>query len=635
MFRRLVLAPLAAAWVLAGPAAAATPPAVSPERLEAFVDGAVRDGMRADHVAGVAVAVVQHGRPVLLKGYGVAARAPLRTVTPDTPFRIGSTTKVFTWVALMREVERGRLRLDDPVNRHLPPSLQFPDEGFSRPIRVRDLMSHSAGLEDRQLDGMILNDPARAVSLEAYLVGRKPRRLREPGEVASYCNYCVALAGYIVGRLEGRDYETVLEEDVFGPLGMSSTSVRDIRSAVAGLPAPMSRDLASRVSDGFTWRGASFRKEPVEIIGQIAPAGAGWSTARDMARFMAAQLAGGRLDGAEIYGAQTAQAFRTPLLRTAPGINGWNHGLMARSLGGGLTGVGHGGDTVLFHGDMLLVPELDLGVYVVANTDTGVKLVNRLPEAIVQGLYAGNVSPAPEPATVDPAALAPYAGPWLGLRRSFGGVQGFLTLLMAAESLQAGPEGLVMGSRVYVPDGPDQFRQRDGEGRLAFDRQDGALVRFRTSANADTYVRPAPWQQPEAYMFPAGLAAAAAVATLAGLFTGRRVQPRSRIQAVAGHVQTVSALAWLTSLGALGAWLGQASDLMNLFVWPGPFLTVFAAAGLVAALGSLIGAVLVVPVWRGQGWSRWRKLRYSMTAALFLGLAVVTLMRGGLDLWTL
>src|SRR5580698_3504360 len=121
---------------------------IPPAELEAFVDGVVRQAMTTDHIAGAAVSVVQNGQVVLDKGYGFAG--PDRAVDPNTTlFRVGSISKTFTWIALMKEVEAGRMRLDAPINLYLPEPLQIKDQGFSRPIYVRDLMTHSAGFEDR------------------------------------------------------------------------------------------------------------------------------------------------------------------------------------------------------------------------------------------------------------------------------------------------------------------------------------------------------------------------------------------------------------------------------------------------------------------------------------------------------
>jgi CubicO group peptidase (beta-lactamase class C family) len=128
--------------------------------LEAFVDGVVVPAMARDHVAGAVVAIVQDGAIRLLKGYGFADLESARRVDPnETLFRIGSITKTFTWISLMRRVEGGLLDIDDPVNDHLPPKLQIPGDAFAEPIRVRDLLTHSPGFEDRVFGSVFVRDP--------------------------------------------------------------------------------------------------------------------------------------------------------------------------------------------------------------------------------------------------------------------------------------------------------------------------------------------------------------------------------------------------------------------------------------------------------------------------------------------
>ena len=117
------------------PASAAAQPrlsraqAIPPAELDAFVDGLVRQTLTANNIAGATVSIVQDGRIVLKKGYGFADIATSRRVDPDaTLFRIGSITKTFTWIAVMKALEAGRLTLDDPVNQHLPDELRIPDD---------------------------------------------------------------------------------------------------------------------------------------------------------------------------------------------------------------------------------------------------------------------------------------------------------------------------------------------------------------------------------------------------------------------------------------------------------------------------------------------------------------------------
>src|SRR6516162_2105868 len=166
-FRRaFVRASVAAAMAIAltqvawaqGPAAQpATPLPLDASHVEAFTDGAVLSAMHKDHIAGVCVAIVKGHDVLLAKGYGLAA--PGKPADADTLCRVGSISKTGTWIALMQLVEQGKIKLDDPINAHLPPDLQIPDEGFSQPILVRNLMSHNAGFEDSIMGHIFPVDP--------------------------------------------------------------------------------------------------------------------------------------------------------------------------------------------------------------------------------------------------------------------------------------------------------------------------------------------------------------------------------------------------------------------------------------------------------------------------------------------
>ncbi|MCP5916010.1 serine hydrolase, partial [Klebsiella pneumoniae] len=89
-------------------------------------------------------------------------------------------------IALMNEIEAGRMRLDGPVNLYLPEPLQIKDQGKKTQVRLRDLMTHTGGFEDRALGQLFERDPNRVRNLADYLRQERPRRVREPGLLPSY-----------------------------------------------------------------------------------------------------------------------------------------------------------------------------------------------------------------------------------------------------------------------------------------------------------------------------------------------------------------------------------------------------------------------------------------------------------------
>jgi CubicO group peptidase (beta-lactamase class C family) len=622
--------------------------ALPPAELEAYVDGLVKDAMDREHIAGVTVAIVQNGQVVLKKGYGAASLSPARKVDPDTTlFRLGSISKTFTWIALMREVEAGRVRINAPVNLYLPESLQVRDQGYRTQVSVLNLMDHSAGFEDRALGHLMERNPGRERSLADYLRQERPRRVHAPGQMSSYSNYGAGLAGEAVTYVTGRPFERLLEDEIFTPLRLNHTTFREIRPAARGLPGPMPDALARDMADGYRWTPAGFAKRPYEFIGHLAPAGAASSTAADMARYMLALLNGGSLEGATIFGPKAAEAFRTPIRRTPQGINGWRHGFMEYALPGGHQGYGHDGATLSFMSSMVLAPDLNLGMFISANTETGAALTSRFGKQVVQQFYA---APQDFPRPGDPA-LAPlrglYEGHYLGTRRAYGGLEAAIGRAMAGLDVQVTDDGRLVTRagdqvRAWVPEGEagaGRFVSTTGPERLVFDMSGGRASRILVGSNTQVFERSGAWDRPELLLMGAIATAVAAAATLAGIFLRNRREFReTSIQGRASLVQNIQAVLWLTAFGLFAIWVSKTGDVANvMYGWPGVSLLIASACMIVAAILTLLTAAILPGVWRGgrrvDSWTAWRKAGYAATTLIYMGFSGLLLVWGALTPW--
>jgi CubicO group peptidase (beta-lactamase class C family) len=615
--------------------------------LEALVDGAVGEAMAVDHVPGMAVSVVQNGQILLKKGYGLASMSPQRKVDPDqTLFRLGSVSKLLTWIAVMRQVEQGRMRLDASINQYLPEGLRIGDQGFARPVLLRDLMTHSAGFEDRTLGRLYERDPGRVRALAVYLRQERPRRVRAPGEIPEYSDYGAALAGEAVSQTAGRPFDDLIEADILRPLGMNQTTFREPYPADPALPAPMPAALAAKLAQGYRWTGAGFEAQPFEFISQQGPAGSASSTAGDMARFMDLILAGGRLDGAAIYGAQSALAFRTVLMRSGPGIDGWSHGFRQETLPGGFEGFGHPGGALDFASNLTTVPALGLGVFVAGNSAGGQDLARRLPGMIVGRFYA----PPQWPPQADPALASQrrtYAGSFLTERRRYGGLEQFAALLSQPVDIDVTADGRLLargaeGGEAFVPaGGPGRFREIDGLRAAGFQLVGDVAQRWLPPSGLGSFERLGPLRQRVAFLAMTALALAASAATLAGILTrDRRDFRQTSIQGQAGALQAATAVLWFGSTGIFVAWGLRAMRDPSLlyYEWPGAWVLLASSLALVAALCSLGQTLLLPAVWRGgrrlDSWSGWRKLRFSLTTLIFLAFAVLLAYWGALEPWS-
>lgn len=643
--------PVAARITTTAPASSPAGPApISSGELGAFVDGVVTEAMARDHIAGVTVSVVQNGQIILKKGYGFASLGPTRAVDPDrTLFRIGSISQTFTWIALMKAAEAGRIRLDQPVNLYLPQTLQIPDKGFE-PIRVANLMDHSAGFEDRALGQLFEMDFDRVRPLQLYLREERPKRVRPPGAIASYSNYGAALAGAALAHTSGKAYENLIEEQILLPARMAHTTFREPHPPKDGLPAPMPAALQADISQGFRWQPGGFQPQPYEFIEQTGPAGAASSTATDMARYMLLQLNGGSLDGAVIYGPTIARAFRTPLRATPPGVNGWAHGFAIEQVAGGRKAYGHDGGTLSFVSKMLIAPDLNLGVFIAANTDTGADLVKRMAPAIVRRFY-GQPEPFPRAGTADLVEhAADFRGEYLSTRRPYSGLEGFVMRLAPADlAVDVSPEGRLIVSglgvnEAFVPDGPleaGRFIGAQDDSVLVFAMRDGRAEAFIPGSGGTRFERVAGWRKPMTLAGFAGLAGLAAMATLGGLvLRDRRELRQSALQARASLVQNIQAGLWLAALVLFGAFVAKAADspAWAMYSWPGPLVILASASALVAALLNLVVLAALPAVWSGgrrvESWSPLRKMSFTLTFAIYAAFSVLLASWGALAPWS-
>ena len=455
--------------------------------LESFVDGVVGGYMSQQQIAGVEVAIVRDGETLLVKGYGIDSVEPRRAVDPNLSlFRLGSISKTFTWLSIMQLLERGKLKLDDPINDHLPDELAVADEGFENPIRIIDLMNHTAGFEDI-LQGLFVADDATPLSLKEQLRQRRPHRVREPGKFMVYSNYSTALAGAIVAQVSGMEYESYVEQNIIVPLGLAHTTFRESYEPTEGLPQPMSPDMAAHLSQNIEARNGAWHAIPHEHIVSMAPAGAAVSTAGDMARYMLALLDPRRLEGAGVLRADTFAQLREPSFQSAPGMPAVHHGFFNTPLGTtsrlAIDNLSHGGSTLHFRSFMVVTDDLGgrgtLGVFVTANSASGAAMVQAVAEQVLARYFA----PPPEIAPTVPEGGASraleYAGQYRTARRSYTQFEEMLNV--GTLNVSATPEGYLVlpinGPPLrFVEIGKDLFRQINGDATIAFVRDERGAI---------------------------------------------------------------------------------------------------------------------------------------------------------------
>lgn len=614
------------------PPLAATPPAVTAapvasarldtKELQAYVDGVVESYQRRFGIAGVTVAVVDAQGPLLLRGYGLASQQPARPVTADASlFRIGSVSKTFTYLEALKLIDAGKLKLDTPVNDYLPADLKLPDDGY-KPVLVRHLLTHTAGYEDTAFGHLFAKDPQHALSLRDYLLKHRPQRVREAGIHAVYSNYSVALLGEVLVQVSGVPFETLVERDLFAPMGMHRTTFREPLGASD--PRDSGAAFKGLWSDAHQRENGGFSKKGFEYIAQIGPAGAVSSDAADMARYLRMLLNHGELDGKRIVSAQAfAKIEGAPLFATAPDSTGLNYGFFHRQYGQ-VYSLEHAGATLYFHSNLVAVPELGFGVFVSTNTDTGVRLASELPGLLLQHYFErARPGAVPVPGKDAVAKAQPYLGKYLGERRNHRQFEKLLTASNADIAVtEEGYLTLTAGGETsrWVLEKEDVLRAVEGPGRLAFVRDKGAVIGFVSPYGHDVYDRVGALGNPNVLYILLALSVLASLGVLTGLWLRRRASRGERSAAVgATRWLGLTAGAWLLFAALFGSSFAEIMSAGNsaIYSYPTPLLHTALWLALLPMLLTALDIGLLWSAWRARDLGVWRKLRHTLAVLIF------------------
>src|SRR5690348_2764459 len=410
-------------------AATATPApashAMTAADIATFFDGMLPYMLARGDIAGGAIVVVKDGGVLFAHGYGYADLKTRTPVSPDTTlFRIGSVSKLFTWTAVMQLVEQHKLDLDRDIDGYL--DFRIPPR-FGKPITLRDLMTHTAGFEDTTQD--LLPATPAGVNLGRYLKAHIPARIFPPGKIVAYSNYSAGLAGYIVERVAGEPLDKYIQQHILAPLGMHHSTFTQ----------PLPPELAPLLAKGYV-AASDGKPKPFELVNP-APAGAMTASPLDMANFMIAQLQNGHFGDARILQAQTAELMHSPQYRAAPGLNGFDLGFYQENRNGQRI-IGHGGDTIVFHSDLHLLLDADVGIFMSFNSAGKNGAVNGVRGAIFRA-FLDRYFPcrAPSPPTLASAKTdaARVAGAYESSRRNQSALR-CLYLLNQAQ-VAASPDG--------------------------------------------------------------------------------------------------------------------------------------------------------------------------------------------------
>ena len=336
----------------------------------------------AKGIPAVSIGVVDGHSVTWARGFGWADSAAARPAGANTVYRVGSVSKLFTDVGVMRLVEAGKLDLDAPVTRYLPDF--HPKNPFGGAITLRQLTSHRSGLTREPPVGNYFDDTAPSLAVTVASLNATTL-VYEPGTRTKYSNAGIAVLGDVLERTQGESFYPYLERAVLAPLGLTSSSFR---------PTPA---LTPRLAAASMWTldGRRF-PAPTFQLG-MGPCGSMYSTVLDLARF--AQILIGRgtaPSGERVLSSAMIDAMWKPQF-AAPGTKtGYGIGFNVGELGGHRT-VGHDGAIYGFATTLLILPDDSIGVVVTATLDATNAVTDHIARAVVQMLLDARAGRAPTP----------------------------------------------------------------------------------------------------------------------------------------------------------------------------------------------------------------------------------------------
>ncbi len=610
-FRYRIVAFAAAVLLLPATAAAQEPARSAIDdtvALGAYLDGAMNQFVDELNVPAAVIAVVKDGRVLYAHGYGFSDVARKKPVDPATSlFRIGSTSKLFTWTALMQLVQSGKVDLDADVNKYIK-QFQIP-AAFGKPVTVRTLLTHSSGFEDGALGYLIANDSTRVEPIAVTLEKHMPARVRPPGELSSYSNYGAALAGLIVEDVSGVPFNDYIRRFILDPLDMHHATFQE------PLPPQLSADAVT----GSVYENGVYAPKPFEYVGGFRPAGSGSFSAIDITHFMIAHMQNGEYHGAHILDSATTALMHARAFSNDPRLPSMALGFYELRTSKPRV-IGHEGDTQHFHTALFIVPEAQTGIFI-SYVGTGAE---HLREGILKSFFDKYFPSAPV-ATLAPSAdfaksAEKYAGSYRFARHSTTRIDKALEVASPPLKISVLPKenhllvtGLGEHPAQFAPVGDSLFAQVDGQYLMGF-TQDASGKVTRVNIDALPFMgteRVPATDKPALWWLLLGVSTLVFLAVLLTIFyrrRGFRAMPREQ-KRVVWLALAESALFFVTFI-VLGVVI--ASNVGDLGGAIPASLRVALVLPIIFVLLTLALVVAAINVWRRSWWSIWRRAQFTI-----------------------
>jgi CubicO group peptidase (beta-lactamase class C family) len=422
-------------------------------RLQTLSDSLIAVGIGAKSIPGIAL-VLMKGDSTYTSAHGLANVEKNIPADTTTLFQLGSVGKLFTVIAVLQQVEAGTLSLTEDVNNYLD---EFKTDPPLRPITLKDLLTHTAGLDERVI-GYLARSESDVMPLAEHLREYLPPSFQPPGVDINYSNYSYALAGHLVERVTGVEFTKYVALRIFKPLGMVHTTYA----------LPDNYQKLDNYAYGYRTRDTF---EPITGYPRHAtPAGSAISSAGDMAKFMAELR---KPSGKLLSDVSMALLFERQFSNHSL-LKGYTLGMEEQNMNGH-RGVGKGGAFTGFISELAIFPQDSLALFFSLNTQTDNFMELFVKKLMQEALPSSTLNISP-PIKMD---VDEFAGVYRSERTSHHTVEELFSLYQGKLELSKGKDGNLTiyqndGWQTYVPIDPLVFQNKGTPTQYLVFRRDGS-----------------------------------------------------------------------------------------------------------------------------------------------------------------
>jgi CubicO group peptidase (beta-lactamase class C family) len=359
------------------------------EQLKAFVE----TSMQQLGIPGVSIALIDGGKVVYQGGFGVRQLGKPERVDENTVFMAASNTKGMTTLLLSELVDEKKLKWDEPVI-DVYPAFKLGDAETTKKVLVKNLICACTGLPRQDMEWLFEFKNATPETELALLGTMQPTS--KFGEVFQYSNLMAAAAGYIGAHLVypnlelGAAYDQAMQQKIFDPLGMKSTTFDYARALAGNHATPHGDDIDGKPS--LASMAINYSIVPAR------PAGAVWTSSADLIRYVQDELALGKLpNGQRLVSAENLLARRAPQVSLGEDAS-YGMGLIVDHTYG-VPVVSHGGSMSGFKSNLYFLPDSGIGAVLLTNSDNGGMLLGPFGRRLLEVVFDGKLEAAADVAS--------------------------------------------------------------------------------------------------------------------------------------------------------------------------------------------------------------------------------------------